>query len=181
MVLSPTAQTLSFLCCIMHFSIMVLARWHVIFTAITVQDNKNRYVMAYFCWRVMVGLHREVTVRFQIPGHTKCLVDAGFAHIKKLYRRTDNDSLSDLVRTVEKSSKGNKAVVVDEIFFSGGTGSPSLPMSFVQFKASEATITSDLVLLILGSCLLRRFLRMMKGRSHYAAAPPLIFPAVLFL
>lgn len=50
-------------------------------------QNKNRYVMAYFCWRVMVGLHREVTVRFQIPGHTKCLVDAGFAHIKKLYRR----------------------------------------------------------------------------------------------
>lgn len=44
-------------------------------------QNKNRYVMAYFCWRVMVRLHREVTVRFQIPGHTKCLVDAGFAHI----------------------------------------------------------------------------------------------------
>ncbi|XP_034338748.2 uncharacterized protein [Magallana gigas] len=79
-------------------------------------QNKNCYVMAYFCWRVMVGLHREVTVRFQIPGHTKCLVDAGFAHIKKLYRRTDNDSLLDLVRTVEKSSKGNKAVVVDETF-----------------------------------------------------------------
>lgn len=44
--------------------------------------------------------------------------------IKRTYRNSltsipnfqDNDSLSDLVRTVEKSSKGNKAVIVDEIF-----------------------------------------------------------------
>nr|XP_022308369.1 uncharacterized protein LOC111114368 [Crassostrea virginica] len=79
-------------------------------------QNKNRYVMAYFCWRILVGLHREVTIHFQIPGHTKCLVDAGFAYIKKLYRRTDNDSLSDLVTTVEKSSKTNRVVVVDEAF-----------------------------------------------------------------
>lgn len=50
-------------------------------------QNKNRYVIAYFCWRVMIGLHREMTVRFQISGHTKCLIDDGFAHIKKLYRR----------------------------------------------------------------------------------------------
>nr|XP_022337269.1 uncharacterized protein LOC111133299 [Crassostrea virginica] len=80
-------------------------------------QNKNRYVMAFFCWRILVGLHREVTIHFQIPGHTKCLVDAGFfAYIKKLYRRTDNDSLSDLVTTVEKSSKTNRVVVVDEAF-----------------------------------------------------------------
>ncbi|XP_056016758.1 uncharacterized protein LOC125653193 [Ostrea edulis] len=79
-------------------------------------QNKNRYVMAYFCWRILVGLHREVTIRFQIPGHTKCLVDAGFSYIKKLYRRTDNDSFSDLVRTVQKSSTTNRVVVVDERF-----------------------------------------------------------------
>ena len=43
--------------------------------------------MAYLAWRVMTGRHRQITLHFQIPGHARCLVDAGFAYIKKLYRR----------------------------------------------------------------------------------------------
>lgn len=45
-------------------------------------QNKNRYVLAYLAWR-------EITLSMQIPGHTKCLVDAGFSYIKKLYRRLE--------------------------------------------------------------------------------------------
>lgn len=52
-------------------------------------QNKNRYVLAYLSWRVLTGLHREITLSMQIPGHTKCLVDAGFSYIKKLYRRLE--------------------------------------------------------------------------------------------
>jgi hypothetical protein len=37
-------------------------------------------------------------------------VDAGFANIKRLYRRTDVDSLSDLVDVVNKNAKSNTAV-----------------------------------------------------------------------
>ena len=35
----------------------------------------------------MIGLHRAIDLHMQIPGHTKCQVDAGFAQIKKNYRR----------------------------------------------------------------------------------------------
>ena len=50
-------------------------------------QNKNKYVIGYLLWRVMIGLHRAIDLHMQIPGHTKCQVDAGFAQIKKKYRR----------------------------------------------------------------------------------------------
>ncbi|XP_062571245.1 uncharacterized protein LOC134233284 [Saccostrea cucullata] len=50
-------------------------------------QNKNRYTIGYLLWRVMVGLHWAIELNMQVPGHTKCQVDAGFAQIKKKYRR----------------------------------------------------------------------------------------------
>ncbi|XP_056000513.1 uncharacterized protein LOC130048183 [Ostrea edulis] len=73
-------------------------------------QNKNRFVLGYFCWRFLVGLHRNISFMLQIPGHTRCLVDAGFGQIKKLYRRTDCDTKGDIARVIELSSKSNKAV-----------------------------------------------------------------------
>ena len=49
-------------------------------------QNKNRYVMGYLAWRVMTGLNKEITYMMQVPGHGRCLVDAGFAHLKRKYR-----------------------------------------------------------------------------------------------
>ena len=46
----------------------------------------------------------------QIPYHGRCLVDAGFANIKRLYQRTDVDSLSTMVDVVNNSAKSNVAV-----------------------------------------------------------------------
>ncbi|KAK3082426.1 hypothetical protein FSP39_014609 [Pinctada imbricata] len=77
-------------------------------------QNKNRFTLAYLCWRVMTGRHREITLNMQVPGHTKCLVDAGFSYVRKLYRRKDNDNIRDLKETVEKSSSGNKVVEVND-------------------------------------------------------------------
>ena len=37
-------------------------------------QNKNRYVIAYFLWRVMSGLH-EVKLNFKSSGHTKFAPD----------------------------------------------------------------------------------------------------------
>lgn len=37
-------------------------------------------------------------------------MDAGFGQIKKLYRRTDCDTKSDIARLIELSSKSNRAV-----------------------------------------------------------------------
>jgi len=49
-------------------------------------QNKNRYVVGYLLWRVATNRHQERSLHMQIPGHTKCLVDAGFGCFKKVYR-----------------------------------------------------------------------------------------------
>uniref|UniRef100_A0A8W8MGX5 DUF7869 domain-containing protein n=1 Tax=Magallana gigas TaxID=29159 RepID=A0A8W8MGX5_MAGGI len=45
----------------------------------------------------------------QIPGRTRCLVDSGLGHIRKLFRRSDVDALSHLVDVVQKSASSNVA------------------------------------------------------------------------
>ncbi|VDI03217.1 Hypothetical predicted protein [Mytilus galloprovincialis] len=78
----------------------------------TIGQNKNKYVIAYFCWRVMAKLHSTIYYMMQIPGHARCLIDAGFAHSKRLYRRSDVDLLQDIAEIVDKSTASNKAVVM---------------------------------------------------------------------
>ncbi|WAR12704.1 hypothetical protein MAR_026884 [Mya arenaria] len=70
-------------------------------------QNNNRYVLAYLSWRIQMGLHEEILLLMQIPGHTRCLVDSGFANIKKLFRQCDVESLAQLAEVVDKSSKSN--------------------------------------------------------------------------
>lgn len=40
------------------------------------------------------------------------MIDAGFAHSKRLYRRSDVDLLQDIAEIVDKSTASNKAVVM---------------------------------------------------------------------
>ena len=47
----------------------------------------------------------------QVPYHGKSLVDAGFAYIKKLYRRSEIDSVDQLASVVRKSAASNEVVV----------------------------------------------------------------------
>ena len=65
-------------------------------------QNKNRYVIGYLLWRVMTGRHDVIEYMMQVPGHARCLVDSGFASIKKLFRRSDCDAL-DQFETVVNS------------------------------------------------------------------------------
>eukprot|EP00105_Crassostrea_gigas_P036727 XP_019920875.1 PREDICTED: uncharacterized protein LOC109618083 [Crassostrea gigas] len=73
-------------------------------------ENKNRYVLGYLMWRTLMGLHHDIQLSMQVPYHGRCLVDAGFANIKRLYHRTDVDSLSGLVEVVRKSARSNSHV-----------------------------------------------------------------------
>ncbi|WAR17741.1 hypothetical protein MAR_032335 [Mya arenaria] len=73
-------------------------------------QNKNRYLLAYFCWRTMIGLNEEIRYLMQLAGHARCIIDAGFGRIK-LYRRTDCKTLSDLENVVAPSSTTNEAVL----------------------------------------------------------------------
>ncbi|KAJ8315738.1 hypothetical protein KUTeg_007888 [Tegillarca granosa] len=77
-------------------------------------QNKNMYVLAYFAWRVICGLHKSIAYMMQIPGHTRCLVDAGFAHGKRLFRRSECETIFQLRDIFEKSAVNNKAVLYEE-------------------------------------------------------------------
>ncbi|XP_052820507.1 uncharacterized protein LOC128246360 [Mya arenaria] len=72
--------------------------------------NKNKYLVGYFMWRVMTGQHSTIEYLMQIIGHAKCLVDSGFGNAKRLYRRTDCESLDQLEDVVNKFSYSNTAV-----------------------------------------------------------------------
>ena len=73
-------------------------------------QNKNQYVLGYFMWRVLTGRHQEIEYLMQIPGHARCLVDGGFAHLKQRYRKSDCDTLDQLQQVVDVSSSTNEAV-----------------------------------------------------------------------
>ena len=72
-------------------------------------QNKNRSVMAYLAWRVIVGLNKCIELDFMRVGHTRCFVDAGFGLLKQKYRKNDVDTVAQLKETIESSASINKA------------------------------------------------------------------------
>ena len=72
-------------------------------------QNKNAIMVQYLLWRVMTGQHKEITLSFMIPGHTKFSPDWCFGLQKKKYRRTEVGSLADLVGVVNESASVNVA------------------------------------------------------------------------
>ncbi|CAG8500507.1 12472_t:CDS:1 [Gigaspora rosea] len=46
-----------------------------------------------------------------IPGHTKFICDSFFGQIKKVYRNHKSNVISDIEKTINNSSKGNKAIL----------------------------------------------------------------------
>ena len=67
-------------------------------------QNKNKYVMWYMMWRVMNGLHKEITMNFLIAGHTKFAPDWGFGLLKKRYRNCMASCLDDIANIVKSST-----------------------------------------------------------------------------
>ena len=53
-----------------------------------VGQNKNSTILHYLLWRVMVGLHRSITLSFLIVAHTKFSPDWCFGLLKQRFRRT---------------------------------------------------------------------------------------------
>ena len=48
-----------------------------------VGQNKNRFVIGYFGWRVLTGRHTQIHLYFMEVGHIRCLVDGHFGLIKR--------------------------------------------------------------------------------------------------
>ena len=70
-------------------------------------QNKNRYVMAYLMWRVLTGLHEEITISFLLVGHTKFVPDWCFGLFKRLFKRTKVGSLEEIAAVVDCSTTCN--------------------------------------------------------------------------
>jgi len=72
-----------------------------------VGQNKNRFVIGYFAWRVITGKHTQIHLSFMEVGHTRCLVDGHFGLMKKSYRRMDCDTLQHLEEATRRSTANN--------------------------------------------------------------------------
>ena len=77
-----------------------------------VGQNKNNTMLHYLVWRVMVGLHRKISLSFLIVGHTKFSPDWCFGLLKQRFRRTKVSCLSDLERVINTSAEANVAQLV---------------------------------------------------------------------
>lgn len=72
-----------------------------------VGQNKNRYIIAYLMWRVVTGKNKRITLSFMRVGHTRCMVDGNFGLIKRVYRRSDIDTVTQLGDVVSRSATTN--------------------------------------------------------------------------
>ncbi|XP_070174272.1 uncharacterized protein [Littorina saxatilis] len=74
-------------------------------------QNKNKFVLWYFAWRVMTGQHQTVTINFMPPGHTKFSPDWCFGLLKKCFRKSEVHCLDDLCDAVRRSTSVKKVNV----------------------------------------------------------------------
>ncbi|XP_076454400.1 uncharacterized protein LOC143289285 [Babylonia areolata] len=77
-------------------------------------QNKNRFVLWYCAWRVLMGKHSSIGLHFMPPGHTKFAPDWCFGLLKRAFRRAEVHCLQDLCDVVQDSTpvKHNRAQVV---------------------------------------------------------------------
>ena len=64
------------------------------------RENKNRWVMAFCSWLVMMGIFRRVTLSFLIQGHTHEDIDHQFSGIARKYNQTILWTLRDLLNLI---------------------------------------------------------------------------------
>ena len=67
-------------------------------------QNKNRFVMQYYAWRVITGQHQDVSLNFMISGHTKFAPDWCFGLCKQSFRRTHVSCLDDISKAFINST-----------------------------------------------------------------------------
>ena len=75
-------------------------------------QNKDRFLMSYFMYRILTGLHQEIKVSFLPVGHTKFVPDWCFGLLKQQYQRTNIGCLDDIVQAVNSSATPDVAQLV---------------------------------------------------------------------
>ena len=74
-----------------------------------VGQNKNKSLMAYMAWRILVGKEDSIAISFMVVGHTRCAVDGGFGLAKKKFRSSDTDTFDQLATLVSESAVLNES------------------------------------------------------------------------
>jgi len=77
-------------------------------------QNKNRFMMQYLMWRVLVGLNHEIKMSFLLVGHTKFAPDWCFGLFKRLFKRTKVSSINGIAAVVERSATVNHYQLVGD-------------------------------------------------------------------
>ena len=67
-------------------------------------QNKNNFVIWYYSWPVLCGLHKSILYSFLIAGHTKFNPDWCFGLLMQSLKRHYVSSLFDLMEAVHKST-----------------------------------------------------------------------------
>ena len=75
-------------------------------------QNKNNTMMQYLMWRVLTGLHHNITISFMVVGHPKFAPDGCFGLLKRAFRKTEVSSLADIEQVVQSSSTVNECQLV---------------------------------------------------------------------
>ncbi|CAG2211264.1 unnamed protein product [Mytilus edulis] len=80
----------------------------------SVGQNKIKTTLHYLLWKCLQGFTKTINLHFMIAGHTKCLCDACFGMLKKIIRKSDVNTVSQLVKIVDNSAKCNRSEVYNE-------------------------------------------------------------------
>ena len=82
-----------------------------------VGQNKNKSVMAYLAWRILVVKEESITASFMVVGHTHCAVDGGLGLAKKKFRASDTETYDQLASLVLASAAPKMCIL-----YHGNTG-----------------------------------------------------------
>ena len=77
-------------------------------------QNKNRFMLWYFLWRVIKGMEKKIVLYFMIAGHTKNRCDCAFGFVKRKLRQENVLTPDEMVSVVERSSESNKALICSD-------------------------------------------------------------------
>ncbi|CAG8844392.1 28597_t:CDS:1, partial [Gigaspora margarita] len=70
-------------------------------------QNKNNLSLYFWCWLTLVGMYDTIEVNFIVTGHTKFICDGYFGNIKTLFRKTIINTVDDVQKVINKSTKNN--------------------------------------------------------------------------
>lgn len=81
-------------------------------------QNKNRFMLWYFLWRVTINLEHDIELYFLVAGHTKNRVDGSFGSVKRKLKQKSVETPSQMAEVIDNSSECNRVVYCDDVYWS---------------------------------------------------------------